>query len=188
MKKTLNIWTFLGITLIAAIGSASITGVLLISFEKIKPLILWIGAAIWLTGVSCTSMYIKKKLSKKKQAFIIIGIHYAIFILSSLCYPAGFFWWISMLGMMIILFIANSIHTDSLPVLLFYNINTLFSMSMATTFNGLMYARYISSDWGTLYLTLIAGLFSAVTGFILSTITLLDKLSNPAPTDSETTH
>ena len=188
MKKTLNIWTFLGITLIAAIGSAAITGVLLISFEKIKPLILWIGAAVWLTGLSCTSMYINKKLSNKKQAFIIIGIHYALFLLSLLCYPAGFFWWISMLGMMTILFIANAIHTDSLPILLFYNINTLFSMSMAATFNGLMYARYISSDWGTLYLTFIAGLSFAVTGFILSAITLLEKRSNSAPTDSETTH
>lgn len=47
----------------------------------------------------------------------------------------------------------------------------------AATFNGLMYARLISSDWGTLYLTLLSGLTFAAIGFILSVITLLTHTS-----------
>ncbi|MBR6991635.1 MAG: hypothetical protein IKH97_05370, partial [Bacteroidales bacterium] len=58
------------------------------------------------------------------------------------------------------------------PSLLFLSANTIFSMSMSATFNGLMYARNISADWGTLYLTLLGGITFAALGFLTSTIAL----------------
>ena len=182
MKKPLlstnNIWVAIGIALATAILSAAITALTLLSFEKAKAFTPILCAAVWLTGLICAILYIIKSfIRQKKRVLITTGVTYAIFLISILYYSAGFVYWIGLLMVMIIIFIANSILADSSPVLLFYNVNTLFSMSMAATFNGLMYARFISSDWGTLYLTLLSGLTFAAIGFILSVITLLTHTS-----------
>ena len=81
-------------------------------------------------------------------------------------------WTVAVFFFLFVIVTLNYHLAHNIPSLLFLSANTIFSMSMSATFNGLMYARNISADWGTLYLTLLGGITFAALGFLISTIAL----------------
>ena len=74
---------------------------------------------------------------------------------------------------MILLFVVNSHFAMDDFSLRLYNANTIYTMSLSATFSGLMWACFISDDWGTLLLALVAGLTFAAAGLIIAIVSTL---------------
>ena len=104
---------------------------------------------------------------------IVLATNYLVVILSTIFYSIGAFGTVAVLFILLFMLIINSQLAHTISTSLLLHANTLVAMPMATTFNGLMYARNISADWGTLYLTFLSGIILAAVGFIISAISML---------------
>lgn len=171
-----SLWGSIGLLFFVALATAALSTGLVALFKEIETAF---GAIILFACliVSIGSFFIIHKHPSKhrRRETILIASNYVIVLLSALLYPAGFLWWVSLFFVLILLMITNSMMAKSASSTLLLNANTLFSIPMATTCNGLMYATHISADWGTLYLTAASAQTYSALGFILSTIALLIK-------------
>lgn len=169
-----KIWLqLLAILLAAAVSSAIV--LLMVGFYKdIKQLVPAISGSVCLLGVVVSFLLVRKHPSKQRRSsFLILGADYVSLAISILLYAAGSIWNIWVFFVMMALVVVNSEFARDRSMLVFYHVNTIFISSMSSLFCGLMYARYISDDWGTLLLTMIGGLSFAALGFILTTGSLL---------------
>ena len=178
-----NVWLAIVILLLISIATAAITVLLVTYFAAIKTFIPILVVSVCLLGITFCYLLVRKHPTKRKRReMIVLASNYLVIILSSILYSAGLFWAVAVFFSLFVIVTLNYHLAHNNPSLLFLSANTIFSMSMSTTFNGLMYARNISADWGTLYLTLISGISFASLGFLFSTIALLltkTKQSNP---------
>ena len=169
-----NIWLQLLAILLVAVISAAIVLLMVGFYENIKLLIPAIPISICLLGIFVNILLIcKQPAQQRKKSFLILGADYMVLAISTLLYFVGALWAIWVFFVIIALVVVNSEFAPDKSTLVFYHVNTIFIASMSFLFSGLMYARYISDDWGTLLLTNIASLFFAAFGFILAVISLL---------------
>ena len=178
-----NVWLAITILLLISIATAAITVLLVTYFAAIKTFIPILVASVCLLGITFCYLLVRKHPTKQmRRKMIVLSSNYLVIILSTILYSIGFFWTVEVFFSLFVIVTLNYHLAHNIPSLLFLSANTIFSMSMSATFNGLMYARNISADWGTLYLTLISGISFASLGFLFSTIALLltkTKQSNP---------
>ena len=168
-----NAWIAIAILLLISIATAAITALLVIYFTAIKTFIPILVASVCLLGIiSCYLPVRKHPTKRKRREMIVLVSNYLVIVLSSILYSIGFFWTVAVFFFLFVIVTLNYHLAHNIPSLLFLSANTIFSMSMSATFNGLMYARNISADWGTLYLTLLGGITFAALGFLTSTIAL----------------
>lgn len=189
MKETKNItiWATLAILLIVSLASAAIVVLLVRFYKTISFLIPSIFAALCVLGILVCFLIIRKHSSPlKKRDWIIVAGSYGAMVLSVLLYFAGgpflnpciFF-------MMVLLFVTNSHFAQDMSALLLYNANTIFTMTMSATFWGLLWACFISDDWGTLFIAWISGLTFAALGFIIAIISVLLMKSKFTQSDNQ---
>lgn len=189
MKKTNNItiWATLAILLLVSLTSAAIVVLLNLFYKKIAFLIPSIFGALCVLGILVCYLIIRKHSSPlKKRDWIIVAGSYGAMVLSLLLYFAGgLFLEPCTFFMMVLLFVVNSHFAQDMSALLFYNANTIFTMTMTETFGGLLWACFISDDWGTLFLSLISGLTFAAIGFIIAIISMLLMKSKFTQSDNQ---
>ena len=166
----------IGLLLIIALATAAFALGLVACFKKTETVFL---ALILITCliVSITSLYIVRKhpSKQKRTEAIMIASNYVTVILSAFLYTTGFIWLYFLFFVLIFLLITNTMLGESASSSLLLNSNTLFSIPMATTCTGLMFASHISDDCGTLYLTAICALSYSAIGFIFAAIAFLIK-------------
>ena len=169
-----NVWLAIVILLLISIATAAITALLVIYFTAIKTFIPILVASVCLLGITFCYLPVRKHPTKQKwREMIVLVSNYLVIVLSTILYSIGVFWAVAVFFFLFVIVTLNYHLAHNIPSLLFLSANTIFSMSMSSTFNGLMYARNISADWGTLYLTLLSGITFAALGFLFSTIALL---------------
>ena len=173
--KLKDMWISILVLLFTAATSAGIVYLLsVLFFKKIDPLIPLISASLCLLGFVVNYLIIRRHPApQKRRELLIVFSNYLALTLSILLFAAGVFWDIWILIVMIALFVINTEHANNNLTLLFFNVNTIFALSMSSLFNGLLYAHYISDDWGTLVITAIGGYFFTAFGFVLAIISLL---------------
>lgn len=189
MKETKNItiWATLAILLIVSLASAAIVVLLVRFYKTISFLIPSIFAALCVLGILVCYLIIRKHSSPlKKRDWIIVAGSYGAMVLSVLLYFAGGpFLHPCIFFMMVLLFVINSHFAQDMSALLLYNANTIFTMTMSATFCGLLWACFISDDWGTLFIAWISGLTFAALGFIIAIISVLLMKSKFTQSDNQ---
>ena len=169
-----SIWVAIAALLIIAIITVGLSAVLVLFFEEIRNVIPAIPIVVCLVGMDFNFLFARKHPSKQRmRELIVVAVNYLVIILSSLIYPLGFFWLYALPFVLIVLiFVNNEVATDAASLCLL-QMNTLFSVPLAATVNGLCYAANICADWLTLYITIIMGVVCAAMGFVFATIALL---------------
>lgn len=189
MKETKNIsvWTAIAILLLVSLISAAIVILLNLFYKKIAFLIPSIFGALCVLGILVCYLVIRKHSSSlKKRDWIIVAGSYGAAVLSVLLYFAGALFLIPWtFFMMVLLFVVNSHFAQDMSALLLYNANTIFTMTMSETFRGLLWACFISDDWGTLFVTSILGRTFAAVGFIIAIISMLLMKSKFTQSDNQ---
>lgn len=127
-----------------------------------------------IVGIVPSFLFVRKHPAKQSmQEMIVIAANYLVFLLSCFFYSIGFLWMVPLFFLLIIFIVTNDLMTGDVSSACLLQANTLFSLPLAATLSGLLYANNISSDWGTLCFTTIIGVAYASIGFVFSAIALL---------------
>ena len=168
-----NVWRAFVLLLSVSIFAAALSAGMVCFFEKIRIIIPELVGVVCIVGIVLSYLLVRKHPFKQKcREMIIVSINYLIVVLMALIYNVGFLVDVLSLFLFSLVFIINNLQTKDVSSSLLYNANSVFSMTMSVTLGGLLYARNISDDWGTLYITFLAGMFSVIIGFIIATIIL----------------
>ena len=176
-----NVWIALTILLFISLATAALATMMVTYFVDITKVVPVLMIAICLLGVLFSHLLVRRHPTKqRRREMIVVATNYLVVILSTILYSIGAFWTVAVFFILLSMLIVNSQFAHTVPTSLLLNANTVVAMPMAATFNGLMYARNISADWGTLYLTFLSGIILAAVGFIISAIAMLwAKYINP---------
>ena len=169
-----NVWLALAVLLLISLATVALSVLLVTYFVDIKKVVPVLMIAICLLGVLFSYLLVRRHPTKqRRREMIVLATNYLVVILSTILYSLGAFWTAAVLFILLFMLIINSQLAHTISTSLLLNANTLVAMPMAATFNDLMYARNISADWGTLYLTFLSGIILAAVGFIISAISML---------------
>ena len=169
-----NVWIALTVLLLISLATAALSALMVTYFVDIKKVVPVLMIAICLFGVLFSYLLVRRHPAKqRRRKMIVLATNYLVVILSTIFYSIGAFGTVAVLFILLFMLIINSQLAHTISTSLLLHANTLVAMPMATTFNGLMYARNISADWGTLYLTFLSGIILAAVGFIISAIAML---------------
>ena len=169
-----NIWVNLVVLLVVSIITAGLSALLVTYFEEIRRVIPALMMIICLFGIGLGFLFFRKHNAKQRiRGLIVVVANYLLIITSAFLYSIGFVWWLALFFFLIVLISINNEVASDVESLCLLHTNTLFSVPMSTTFEGLYYANNISADWGTLYLTIFMGVTYAAVGFVFSAIALL---------------
>lgn len=169
-----NIWASLAVLLLVALFSAAIVVLLYVFYKQLASFVPFIFFMLCLLGILVSHLFIRKRMaSLKKRDWLVLACSYGVAVLSFFLYIGGAFINIWLFLAMILLFVVNSHFAMDDFSLRLYNANTIYTMSLSATFSGLMWACFISDDWGTLLLALVAGLTFAAAGLIIAIVSTL---------------
>lgn len=169
--------------LFVSIVTAALSAGMVFFFKNIRAFVPELVGVVCLIGIVISYMFVREHpLKQKCREMIIVSVNYLIVVLMALIYNVGFLVDVLSLFLFSLVFIINNLQTKDVSSSLLYNANSVFSMTMSVTLGGLLYARNISADWGTLYVTFLAGMIFVILGFIIATIILfsVDKFQESA--------
>ncbi|MCR4816961.1 MAG: hypothetical protein K5842_07245 [Bacteroidales bacterium] len=168
-----NVWQAFVMLLSISIGAAALSAVMVCFFEKIRIIIPELVTVVCLMGIVISYLLVRKHPAKQRcRELIIVSANYLIIVLAALFHPAGLVVDVLYLGLFGMMFVISDNQAKDVQSSLLFNASSVFSMTMSVTFGGLLYARNISDDGGTLYITFLAGLIFAALGFVVATIIL----------------
>ena len=169
-----NVWIALTILLFISLATAASSALMVTYFVAIKKVVPVLMIAVCMLGVLFSYILVRRHSAKqRRREMMVVATNYLVVILSTILYSVGAFWTVAVLFILLSMLIINIQLAHTISTSLLLHANTLVAMPMAATFNGLMYARNISADWGTLYLTLLSGIILTAVGFIISAIAIL---------------
>lgn len=126
-------------------------------------------ASLVMVAVVCAcNCVIAFRLSYRSRNFLMLAASYLPFVLYVVMYSKGVLFGFLIFWMQFPFICLNVKYAKSLPHLLLYNFNTVFSISMSMVVTGWLYMLNISSDVGSFLVTVYSYYISAGVGLLVS--------------------
>ena len=171
MKDKLNnIWVAMAVMVLASVVPVGIMTLLVVcnfsNGREIMPAFL--GSLVLVAVVCACSCVIAFRLPYRSRNFLMLAASYLPFVLYVVMYSKGVLFGFLIFWMQFPFICLNVRYAKSLPHLLLYNFNTVFSISMSMVVTGWLYMLNISSDVGSFLVTVYSYYISAGVGLLVS--------------------
>ena len=178
-NRSRGCWAAVGMLWLFALLVVAMSTAFIALFRVLGEWVLPLVVVAWALGLWFSLQLLwRHRIGRHKKEMAVVCVSHLVALLSTGLFHIGFGVAILALSVQILLLMLNAIYAKNRPMLLFFNANTLLSMLLSVTIVGLIYAHFVSSDWLSLYLAMIAVWAVGGTGAVGSTIALLSKKRN----------